>query len=148
MKLRTEKSEIFEHHRGRLFGLAYRMLGSRADAEDALQDAYMRWHASVPDELRSPEAWLVTVVTRLCIDRLRSARTERDAYVGPWLPEPLVADAVAPAADGHAELASNLSLAFLVIMERLAAEERAAFLLHDVFESDYSEIGMILSKSP
>src|SRR5579863_5449831 len=82
-----DRSGEFERHRPRLFGIAYRMLGSRADAEDVLQDAYLRWHRGASQELRSPEAWLVTTVTRLCIDRLRAARTERQHYVGPWLQE-------------------------------------------------------------
>jgi RNA polymerase sigma-70 factor (ECF subfamily) len=136
----------FESHRQRLFGVAYRMLGSRADAEDMLQEAYLRWHGVAADEVRSPESWLVTTVTRLCIDHLRLARTSRETYVGPWLPEPLVGDA-SPPADSQAELASSLSVAFLVLLERLAPEERAAFLLHEVFESSYMEIARVLGKS-
>jgi RNA polymerase sigma-70 factor (ECF subfamily) len=122
------------------------MLGSRADAEDIVQEAYLRWHRAPADEIRSAEAWLVTAVTRLCIDRLRAAQTERQAYVGPWLPEPFVNEPVPPA-DASAELASSLSVAFLAVLERLAPEERAAFLLHEVFDSDYSEISQILGKS-
>jgi RNA polymerase sigma-70 factor (ECF subfamily) len=140
------RTHIFEQHRARLRGVAYRMLGSRADADDIVQDAYLRWHRASLDELRSSEAWLVTTVTRLCIDRLRQARVEREAYVGPWLPEPIVSQ-VAPAADAHSELASSLSVAFLVVLERLAPEERAAFLLHEVFDSSYDEIARILGKS-
>ncbi|HEY6515199.1 MAG TPA: RNA polymerase sigma-70 factor [Steroidobacteraceae bacterium] len=136
----------FERHRPRLFGIAYRMLGSRSDAEDVLQDAYLRWHRGASEELRSPEAWLVTTVTRLCIDRLRAARTEREQYVGPWLPEPLIGDA-APAADARAELSSSLSIAFLVVLEQLQPDERAAFLLHEVFDTEYAEIAEILGKS-
>jgi RNA polymerase sigma-70 factor (ECF subfamily) len=141
-----DRSGEFERHRPRLFGIAYRMLASRADAEDVLQDAYLRWHRGVSEELRSPEAWLVTTVTRLCIDRLRAARTERTHYVGPWLPEPLIGDS-APAADAHAELSSSLSIAFLVVLEQLEPDERAAFLLHEVFDTDYAEIAEILGKS-
>jgi len=122
------------------------MLGSGADAEDMVQEAYLRWHRAAPDEIHTPEAWLVTAVTRLCIDRLRQLRTEREAYVGPWLPEPLVAEA-APPADQAAELASDLSVAFLALLERLAPEERAAFLLHEVFDSGYGDIALILGKS-
>ena len=140
------RSTEFELHRPRLFGIAYRMLGSRADAEDVLQDAYVRWHRGASAEVRSPEAWLVTAVTRLCIDRLRALRAERKHYVGPWLPEPLIGEA-APPADAAAELSSSLSIAFLVVLERLAPDERAAFLLHDVFESEYGEIARILGKS-
>jgi RNA polymerase sigma-70 factor, ECF subfamily len=135
----------FEAHRGRLWGVAYRMLGSRADADDMVQEAYLRWHGAPTAEVRTPEAWLVTTTTRLCIDRLRHLRAEREAYVGPWLPEPLVEEAPAP--DAATELASDLSVAFLALLERLAPEERAAFLLHDVFDSDYDEISAALGKS-
>jgi RNA polymerase sigma-70 factor (ECF subfamily) len=141
-----QESGEFERHRPRLFGIAYRMLGSRSDAEDVLQDAYLRWHRGASAELRSPEAWLVTAVTRLCIDRLRAARSERQHYVGPWLPEPLIGD-TAPAADARAELSSSLSIAFLVVLEQLEPDERAAFLLHEVFDTDYAEIAEILGKS-
>lgn len=141
-----DHSGEFERHRPRLFGIAYRMLGSRTDAEDLLQDAYLRWHRGASAEVRSPEAWLVTTVTRLCIDRLRTARAERAHYIGPWLPEPLIGDA-APAADARAELSSSLSIAFLVVLEQLAPDERAAFLLHEVFDTDYAEIAAILGKS-
>lgn len=140
-----DRAQLFEPHRTRLHGIAYRMLASRADADDVVQDAYLRWHRTTADEIRSPEAWLVTTVTRLCIDRLRAARTEREAYVGPWLPEPIVEQA--EPADSATELASSLSVAFLAVLERLAPEERAAFLLHDVFDSDYDEIARILGKS-
>jgi RNA polymerase sigma-70 factor (ECF subfamily) len=141
-----DRSAEFERHRPRLFGIAYRMLSSRSDAEDVLQDAYLRWHRGASEELRSPEAWLVTTVTRLCIDRLRAARTQREKYVGPWLPEPLIGD-TAPAADARAELSSSLSIAFLVVLEQLEPDERAAFLLHEVFDTDYTEIAEILGKS-
>jgi RNA polymerase sigma-70 factor, ECF subfamily len=141
-----DRSAEFERHRPRLFGIAYRMLGSRSDAEDVLQDAYLRWHRGASEELRSPEAWLVTTVTRLCIDRLRVARAQREQYVGPWLPEPLIGDA-APAADMRAELSSSLSIAFLVVLEQLEPDERAAFLLHEVFDTAYAEIAEILGKS-
>lgn len=140
------RSVEFESHRPRLFGIAYRMLSSRTDAEDVLQDAYLRWHRGASDELRSPEAWLVTTVTRLCIDRLRAARAERAQYVGPWLPEPLIGD-TAPAADARAELSSSLSVAFLVVLEQLEPDERAAFLLHEVFDTPHAEIAEIIGKS-
>jgi RNA polymerase sigma factor (sigma-70 family) len=139
-------ADIFTEHRPRLFGIAYRMLGSRADAEDILQETYLRWIELKPAELRSTEAWLATVVTRLCIDRLRSAKTEREAYTGPWLPEPLVSPGpFSP--DRTVELASDISIAFLTVLERLAPEERAAFLLHEVFDFDYSEISQIIGKN-
>lgn len=137
---------IFESHRGRLFGLAYRMLGSRAEAEDVVQDAFLRWHQADREAIRTPEAWLVTTATRLAIDRLRALKTERDAYTGPWLPEPLMSEQPPPP-DRHLELASDLSVAFLVLLERLAPEERAAFLLHDVFDRDYADIARTLEKS-
>jgi RNA polymerase sigma-70 factor (ECF subfamily) len=136
----------FEQNRRRLWGIAYRMLGSRADAEDMVQEAYLRWHRAAQEEIRVPQAWLVTTITRLCIDRLREVRAERETYVGPWLPEPLVAES-APPADEAVELASDLSVAFLAVLERLAPEERAAFLLHEMFDSGYDEIAQILGKS-
>jgi RNA polymerase sigma-70 factor (ECF subfamily) len=136
----------FEELRPRLFGLAYRMLGSRAEAEDVVQDAYVRWHQADRESIRNPEAWLVTTATRLAIDRLRALKTERDRYVGPWLPEPLMS-AGPPPPDRHAELASDLSVAFLVLLERLAPEERAAFLLYEVFDCGYPEIARLLDKT-
>jgi RNA polymerase sigma-70 factor, ECF subfamily len=138
--------DIFNEHRPRLFGIAYRMLGSRADVEDVLQETYLRWMESNPSALRSVEGWLVTVLTRLCIDRLRSAKTEREAYTGTWLPEPLVTSGPLPP-DRTVELASDISIAFLTVLERLAPEERAAFLLHEVFDFDYSEISKIIGKN-
>lgn len=116
----------FESHRQRLLGVAYRMLGSRAEAEDIVQEAYLRWHGVAAADVRSPEGWLVTTVTRLCIDHLRLARTARETYVGPWLPEPLVGDA-SSAVDATAELASNLSIAFLVVLERLSPKSELPF---------------------
>jgi RNA polymerase sigma-70 factor, ECF subfamily len=141
-----QRTRDFQRYRTRLRGIAYRMLGSHADADDILQEAYLRWHRTEPQEIRSAEGWLVTTVTRLCIDRLREVRAQRESYVGPWLPEPLV-DEASPPADAPAELASSLSLAFLAVLERLAPEERAAFLLHEIFEVDYPQIAQILGKS-
>ena len=137
---------VFQRLRGRVFAVAYRMLGSRAEAEDVVQDAYLRWHQADHDAIRNPEAWLVTTATRLAIDRLRALKVERDAYVGPWLPEPLMR-IDSPSPERALELASDLSIAFLVMLERLGPEERAAFLLHDVFERDYGEIAELLDKS-
>jgi RNA polymerase sigma-70 factor (ECF subfamily) len=139
-------ADAFEPVRGRLFGLAYRMLGSRAEAEDVVQEAYVRWHQSDRDVIRNAEAWLVTTATRLAIDRLRALKTEREAYTGPWLPEPIMQN-TPPSPDTHLELASDLSLAFLVLLERLGPEERAAFLLHEVFDFGYPEIASVLDKS-
>jgi RNA polymerase sigma-70 factor (ECF subfamily) len=135
---------VFEASRRRLFGLAYRMLGSRADAEDIVQEAYVRWHETARESVESPEAWLVTTTTRLAIDRLRRLKTEREAYVGPWLPEPIVTDAPP---DLNLDLAADLSVAFLTLLERLAPEERAAFLLHDVFDVGYPEIASVIERS-
>lgn len=141
----NDSLDKFAENRGRLWSIAYRMLGSRADADDAMQEAWLRWHGARQDEIRSPQAWLVTTTTRLCIDRLKALRTEREHYTGPWLPEPIV-DA-APPADHAAELASELSVALLAVLERLAPEERAAFLLHEMFDSGYGDIAQILGKS-
>jgi len=136
----------FDDLRPRLFGIAYRMLGVRADAEDVVQDAWLRWNRTDTGTLESAEAWLVTVTTRLAIDRLRAAKAEREAYVGWWLPEPLVGvDERTP--EAVAEWASDLSVAFLWVLERLAPEERAAFLLRQVFDHDYPEIAAMLDKS-
>jgi len=137
-------------HRPRLLGLAYRMLGDMDDAEDVVQEAYLRWHQEERVDVRSPEAWLVTVVTRLAVDRLRRAATERANYIGPWLPEPIATEPQSelPAPDRCAELASDLSVALLVLLESLAPEERAAFLLREVFGHDYAEIARILERRP
>jgi RNA polymerase sigma-70 factor (ECF subfamily) len=142
----TDATESFQKHRARLFGIAYRMLGVRADAEDVLQDAWLRWSQADRAELQSEEAWLVTVVTRLAIDKLRAAKAEREAYVGWWLPEPLVeVDDRTP--EAVAEFASDLSVAFLYVLERLSPDERAAFLLRQVFDQDYGEIAATLGKT-
>ena len=126
-----ERATALERHRPKLFGIAYRMLGSVEDAEDVVQEAYLRWHQAEPEDVRSPEAWLVAVVTRIAIDRLRHAAVERAAYVGPWLPEPFATSSI-PAADRSAELTSDLSMAFLLLLERLTPEERAALDAEDV----------------
>jgi len=136
----------FSAHRARLFSIAYRMLGVRADAEDLLQDAWLRWQAADQGAIASAEAWLVTVVTRLSIDRLRSAIAEREAYEGLWLPEPLVGvDEETP--EVQAERASDLSLAYMWLLERLGPEERAAFLLRQVFDYDYADVAAQLGKT-
>lgn len=137
---------VFERHRARLFGVAYRMLGLRADAEDVIQDAWLRWRQTDAASIGVPEAWLVTVVTRLCLDRMRSARRQREDYVGPWLPEPILTDAL-PSPELRLELADEVSMAFLALLERLGPDQRAAFLLKDVFDFDYPDIADILGKS-
>lgn len=141
-----QSDDLFQGLRPRLFGIAYRMLGVRADAEDVLQDAWLRWQAADHSALQSGEAWLVTVTTRLAIDRLRAAKIEREAYTGWWLPEPLV-DVDERTPESAAELASDLSVAFLHMLERLGPEERAAFLLRQVFDYEYAEIATMLDKS-
>jgi RNA polymerase sigma-70 factor (ECF subfamily) len=135
----------FEEHRRHLFGVAYRMLGSVAEAEDVVQDTWLRWQAADGEEVRSPRSFLTTVATRLAIDRLRSAQRRREEYVGPWLPEPVVTDDD-PAAT--AELADSLSMAFLLVLERLNPVERAVLLLHDVFGYDYDEVAAIVERTP
>jgi RNA polymerase sigma-70 factor (ECF subfamily) len=135
-----------ERFRPRLFAVAYRMLGDVHDAEDVVQESFLRWHRAPRGDVVRPEAWLVSVATRLSIDRLRRAATEREAYPGPWLPEPVSAERFA-SPDRGAELASDLSMAFLVLLERLAPEERAAFLLREVFDSSYADIARTLEKS-
>ncbi|MBX7174433.1 MAG: RNA polymerase sigma-70 factor [Pyrinomonadaceae bacterium] len=141
-----QKVEIFRQHRARLFGIAYRMLGTHAESEDILQEAYLKWHQINTDEIETPEAWLVTVVTRLSIDRLRKASKMRETYIGPWLPEPLVISD-APTPQEELEFASNLSMAFMILLERLSPVERAAFLLHDIFDCDYADIARIVGKT-
>ncbi len=141
-----DKAVIFTQYRARLFGIAYRMLGTKADAEDVLQDAYLRWHNTDPAQIDSPEAWLKTATTRLSIDRLRHLKVEREAYFGPWLPEPLSeADTQTP--EAAAELDSDVSIAFMAMLEALAPEERAAFILHDIIDDDYADIADALGKS-
>jgi len=136
----------FEPHRRRLLGLAYRMLGSMADAEDAVQETYLRWHAARRDEVSDPRAFLMTTATRICLDMLTSARARREEYVGPWLPEPVV-DTSVLAADSRTELAEDLSIALLLTLERLSPLERAAFLLHEVFDFSFREVAAALDRS-
>ncbi|WP_407351350.1 RNA polymerase sigma-70 factor [Luteimonas sp. R10] len=136
----------FETHRPRLFGLAYRLLGSRTDAEDVVQDAWLRWRQADRAQIRDTEAWLVTATTRLGIDRLRAARSQRERYVGPWLPEPAEIDEIdgAPGPEDATAIAEQVSLAFLAVLERLGPEERAAYLLKEAFDYDYARIAQLL----
>jgi RNA polymerase sigma-70 factor (ECF subfamily) len=138
--------EAYVELRPRLFGIAYRMLGSVTDAEDVVQEAYLRWQRMDQAKVHNPESFLTTVVVRLSLDELRSSRRRREEYVGPWLPEPLLVDEHDPAA--AAELADSLSMAFLVLLEALAPAERAAFLLREVFGYDYDAIATMLDKQP
>jgi RNA polymerase sigma-70 factor (ECF subfamily) len=139
--------DLFQAHRSRLFGVAYRMLGSASDAEDVVQDAWLRYSNARPADLRSPAAYLTTIVTRLCLDRLKSARTAREEYVGPWLPEPLVTDE-APGPERSVARAESVTLAFMVLLETLSPEERAVFLLREVFDHEYDEIAGMLDTTP
>ena len=136
----------FEPYRKRLLGLAYRMLASMADAEDAVQEAYLRWHAADREKVSDPKAFLMTTTARICLDLLTSARARREEYVGPWLPEPVV-DTAALAPDSQTELAEDLSIALLLTLDRLSPLERAAFLLHDVFDFSFSEVATTLDRS-
>jgi RNA polymerase sigma-70 factor (ECF subfamily) len=134
--------DTFEAQRPRLTRLAYRMLGSLADAEDAVQDAWLRWTRADQAEVNDPAAWLVRTTTRLCLDRLRAARAAREAYKGPWLPEPLIEDPADPV-----ERAEDISVAFLLALERLSPLERAVLILHDVLDADYDSIAETLDRT-
>lgn len=136
----------FERHRSLLRGLAYRMLGAVADADDVVQETFLRWQAADGEAIDNPRAWLVTACTRLAIDELRAARRHREVYVGPWLPEPVVGDD-APGAAELAELNESLTLAFLLLLERLQPDERAALLLHEVLDLPHAEIGHVLGRT-
>jgi len=136
----------FEPCRRRLLGLAYRMLGSMAEAEDAVQETYLRWHGVDRNKVSDPKAFLMTTTARICLDMLTSARARREEYVGPWLPEPVL-DTAALAPDSRTELAEDLSIALLLTLDRLSALERAAFLLHDVFDFSFSEVATALERS-
>jgi RNA polymerase sigma-70 factor (ECF subfamily) len=136
----------FEPYRRRLRGLAYRMLGSITDAEDAVQETYLRWHRADRDKVLDPRAFLMTTTARICLDMLTSARARREEYVGPWLPEPVV-DTAALAPDSRTELAEDLSIALLLTLDRLSPLERAAFLLHDVFDFSFGEVATTMERS-
>jgi len=131
----------FDEHRGLMFSIAYRMLGSVADAEDILQETFIRWLQAADDDIRSPKAFLITIITRLSINHLQSARVRREEYVGQWLPEPLVIG------EDNVQAEETLSIAFLVLLERLSPTERAVFLLREVFDYEYSEIAAALGQS-
>jgi len=142
----SDPAASFEPNRRRLLGLAYRMLGSMSDAEDAVQDAYVRWHRTDRGVVADTLGFLMTTTTRICLDMLSSARARREEYVGPWLPEPVV-DAASLAPDSRTELAQDLSVALLLTLERLSPLERAAFLLHDVFDFSFPEVAATLERS-
>lgn len=142
-----EQAALFEEHRRLLVGAAYRLLGSHADAEDVVQDAWMRWSEVDPETIDEPRAYLLTITTRLALNRLRQLRTRRESYVGPWLPEPVSSD---PRGDGAAaaELADDVSMAMLIVLESLSPLERAAFVLSDVFGMPSGEVAGALDRSP
>jgi RNA polymerase sigma-70 factor (ECF subfamily) len=139
-----DETAQFESHRRALTGLAYRMLGSRAEAEDVVQDAYLRWHDVDHAAVDEPRRYLGTVVTRLCLDRMKSAQARREIYVGQWLPEPVVDEAFDDGSAG--DIAHDISVALMLVLERLSPLERASFLLHDVFGVDFGEVGRALGR--
>jgi RNA polymerase sigma-70 factor, ECF subfamily len=129
MKLTEPHTHTFEAHRGLLTGVAYRMLGSVSDADDMVQEAWLRWAKTDAAAIKSPRSWLLTIVSRLCLDRLKSARVQREQYYGTWLPEPLLTTAAAPTD----QVDESVSIALLLVLEKLSPAERAGFLLHEVF---------------
>ncbi|RLV65185.1 ECF subfamily RNA polymerase sigma-24 subunit [Streptomyces sp. CBMAI 2042] len=142
-------TDVFEEHRPVLTGVAYRMLGRVADAEDVVQEAWLRWSSAAQEDVREPRAFLVRITTRLAIDRLRHLKSRREAYVGPWLPEPVVTDfgAAVPDAAERAVLADSVSLAVLVVLESLSPLERAVFVLREAFGFPYAEIATALDRT-
>ena len=145
----AKQAADFEAHRGHLLGLAYRMLGLHAEVEDVVQEAWLRWNQTRQGDVEHVRAFLSQTVTRLCLDRIKSAQVRREVYVGPWLPEPVLADEalIQPGPDAAGEFASDLSYAFLLALERLSPLERAAFLLHDVFDTDFAEVAQTLGRT-
>ena len=139
-------AEVFEAHRDLMFAVAYRMLGTITDAEDAVQDAWLRWSAASRADVADPRSYLARIVTNTALNRLRSVRSRREAYIGPWLPEPLLT-AAGPDAAERAELAESVSVAMLVVLESLTPEERAVFVLREVFGFEYAEIGAAVGRS-
>jgi RNA polymerase sigma-70 factor, ECF subfamily len=141
--------ESFETYRPYLFAIAYRMLGSAMDAEDIVQETYLRYQTHQPEHVDSLKAYLTTILTRLCMDQLQLARRKREQYVGPWLPEPIQTDEAAEASDPErrVDLEESISLAFLMLLEQLQPFERAVFLLREVFGYEFTEIATILEKS-
>jgi RNA polymerase sigma-70 factor (ECF subfamily) len=138
------EADEFERERSHLFALAYRMLGSASEAEDVVQDAWLRSSTAEAVDVRSPRAYLMTVVTRLALDRLKSAHATREQYIGPWLPEPVLTDRQ-PAPEESVALAESLTLAFMVLLDTLSPEERAVFVLREVLEYPYAEIASVLN---
>lgn len=146
-KVSAREAEEFESFRPRLFSLAYRLLGSAAEAEDAVQDAYLRWHAADRAAIETPAAWRTRVVTNLCLNRMASARVRREAYVGPWLPEPVMTEGARLGPMESAEQREAVSMAMLLLLERLTPAERAAFVLREAFGHSHREIAAVLEIS-
>src|SRR5258705_6548599 len=142
-----DRTAAFEAERKRLFAIAYRMLGTASDAADVVQEAWLRWQRADANEIDSPRAYLSTVVTRLAIDHLKSARVQREHYVGPWLPEPLVEETGASPAD-QLVLAESLSMAFLLVLEELGPVDRAVYILRELFDYPYDDVARIVGKTP
>ena len=142
----SQADDIFEDHRPALARLAYRMLGSLADVDDVLQEAYLRWTRDNRESVQSPRAYLFSIVTRLCIDQRQAVEARKQTYIGPWLPEPVV-ESGPSGPSGRIEAAESVSMAFLLVLESLSPVERAAYLLRRVFDYDYNEIARILGKS-
>jgi len=140
------RDDVFTTDRPLLFSIAYRMLGSASDAEDVLQDAWVRYRDTDKSEIRSPRAFVAKIVARLCLDRLKSARAAREEYVGPWLPEPVLTSEI-KTPDTVLQHAESVTLAFLVLLEKLSPEERAVFLLKDIFEYEHAEVAEMLDMS-
>ncbi|HEY7735197.1 MAG TPA: RNA polymerase sigma factor SigJ [Candidatus Limnocylindrales bacterium] len=149
-RVKDDVAKVYVDLRPLLFSIAYRMLGSVGEAEDAVQEAFVRYQRAIAEKtsVESPRAYLSAVVTRLAIDQLKSARVRREAYVGEWLPEPLVTDDGAGDPAAHVDQADSLSMSFLLLLERLTPVERAVFILHDVFDYDFEEVGRIVRRTP
>ncbi|MFZ3035590.1 MAG: sigma-70 family RNA polymerase sigma factor [Parvibaculum sp.] len=151
MQARQNTAEaIFTCHRARIFAIAYRLTGTVSDAEDVVQETWLRWNGIDAKDIRTPEAWLTTTAGRLGLDHLRRLKARRETYVGPWLPEPIVESAsgiTQPTPEEQMELADDISIALLHMLERLAPEERTAFLLHEAFDYDYGELASLLGKT-
>lgn len=138
-------TQIFERHRNKLIGIAYRITGSITEAEDIVQESFIRWNKVNPDEIQTPEAWLCTVVTRLSLDYVKSAQHQRQSYIGPWLPEPFIDFNQAPCAQ-H-EIDQSITMALMVLLDQLSATERASYILHDLFDYSFNEVADILGRS-
>lgn len=143
-------AEIFARHRARVFGIAYRLTGTVSDAEDVVQETWLRWAGIDASEIKSPQAWLTTVAGRVGLDHLRRVKARRETYIGPWLPEPLVevaSDTAQATPEEQLSLADDVSIALMHMLERLKPEERTAFLLHEAFDYDYGELSSLLGKT-